>query len=975
MGVVYRALDTRLKREVALKSLPPELASNPTRVARFKREAEAIAALNHPNIVTIYSVEESDGHQFLTMELVDGWTLDEIIPPEGLDSEKFLEIAVALAAAVAAAHERGIIHRDLKPANVMINRAGLVKILDFGLAKLFDPEPLTDADATRATVALTQIGQIAGTPSYMSPEQVKAGPVDHRSDIFSLGALLYQMATGRRAFRGGTAAEVTSAILRDEPENVRDLRPEQFPRHLNRIVSRCLEKDPESRFQSAEELQQQLVELRDERRAEELMAKSPLALRRGRLGKWTIPLVAVVAAALIVVIALSWGLYVRDRPTGQPAAAPAGVVSEPSLAVLPFQNLTGDVQLDWIRTGLPEMLITSLSQSPDLVVLTADRVRRVLGEGSPDAGPDKLRRLGEEGVSRVVTGRFAFLGEKFRVDLRIETAPAGDLVASVQAEGIGLDSLFSVADRLSRGVTDELNLSDEDSPAVTQALTEVTTASLEAYRYYTEGIRLRNEVKEPEAVPLFEKAIELDPGFAMAQQQLATIYQNLGDDRKARELSRRAFENSAQAPIQERYYIQGMYLGHDWVTYSRAVQPFQRLVEMFPRHDAGRRNLVFTLANLERYEEALDHARVLVSSRNLFGGNFYVASTLHAVLDQFPQGHQVLMDYLDRSQGIAYAHLLLGLHFVRWGKVQDALEALDEYRRLRPGTYEEAELRWFAYVQSDRWREGEEAARLMAESTHPQYESAGNVYLARSNLYRGRAAEALDRLSRASEAKSASAGLQAMAHATRADLLLQMDRPGDALTEATRAVEKGTGQWPQLYGRFLAAVAHTRLGNDVAARRLATRLEQRVQAQPNPAEARLSLLLGASLDGVAKDWDSASAKLIEAVAQLPPRGITTFFDPYYLPDHVPLWYALAWALHQAGKDKEAASWFERVVENRVESTHYAVLYGRSLYFLGEIYSKLGDEDKARDFYGRFADLWEQGELDRSRVQKAIRMSR
>ena len=258
MGEVYRATDTKLGRDVALKVLPGEMAQDPERLARFRREAKALAQLDHPNIVTIYSVEECDGVHFLTMQLVEGLPLDRVIPQGGLPFEQIVEIASALGDALAAAHDKGIVHRDLKPANVMVSNEGRVKVLDFGLAK--DVGASDPADATLTSDHRTQAGMVMGTPAYMSPEQTSGRPLDHRTDIFSLGVVLHEMATGRRPFDGSSSAELVSAILRDNPPPVTDARPD-LPSDLARIVRRCLEKDPRHRLQTARDVSNEFRDL------------------------------------------------------------------------------------------------------------------------------------------------------------------------------------------------------------------------------------------------------------------------------------------------------------------------------------------------------------------------------------------------------------------------------------------------------------------------------------------------------------------------------------------------------------------------------------------------------------------------------------------------------------------------------------------------------------------------------------------
>jgi serine/threonine protein kinase len=263
MGVVWKAEDTKLHRHVALKLLPQSMAADPDRRARFEREARSVAALNHPNIVTLYSVEESDGVHFITMELVEGQSLAHQMPSGGFPLKRLLEIAIPLADAVSRAHRAGITHRDLKPDNIMIDAEGRLRVLDFGLAKLQEPTESAEAAHLPTATAMTGEGKIVGTVAYMSPEQAEGKPVDHRSDIFSLGTILYEMATGQRPFQGDTSMSTIGAILKDEPSSVTEINP-ALPRHAGRILSRCLAKDPDRRYQTALDLRNELEALKGE---------------------------------------------------------------------------------------------------------------------------------------------------------------------------------------------------------------------------------------------------------------------------------------------------------------------------------------------------------------------------------------------------------------------------------------------------------------------------------------------------------------------------------------------------------------------------------------------------------------------------------------------------------------------------------------------------------------------------------------
>src|SRR5262245_4628797 len=390
MGAVYLAEDTKLHRQVALKTLPPEMAASPDRLERFQREARAVAALNHPHIVTIYSVDEESGSHYLTMELVEGESLDHGIPPGGLPLAKLFDVGIAMADALAAAHEKGIIHRDLKPANVMITKDGRVKVLDFGLAKLahwtgpgaVTPESDLSEMATRDR-SLTNTGVVTGTVPYMSPEQIQGKSVDTRTDIFSLGVVLYELTTGQRPFEGGSPAETMSAILRDAPHPVMEARS-NLPRHLARIIDHCLQKDPQDRYQTARDVFNELRALRKETDSTEAAPSTrpsspttasgakPTAHRSHRA--WWIGLSA---GALLIVTAVLWFGRGGLRPQ-QDAVAPrigslaqesvTAVTTSASIAVLPFVNMSPDKNQEYFSDGLSEELINVLTRIPELKV-------------------------------------------------------------------------------------------------------------------------------------------------------------------------------------------------------------------------------------------------------------------------------------------------------------------------------------------------------------------------------------------------------------------------------------------------------------------------------------------------------------------------------------------------------------------------------------------------------------------------------
>src|SRR5580658_8311244 len=402
MGEVYRAADTKLGRDVALKVLPAEMAHDPERLARFRHEAKALAQLDHPNIVTIHSVEESDGVHFLTMQLVEGQPLDRLIPQGGLPFERIVDIATAISEALTAAHEKGIVHRDLKPANVMVTNEGRVKVLDFGLAK--DVRGTALGDATLSSTSHTQVGVVMGTPAYMSPEQTSSRPLDHRTDIFSLGVLLHEMATGRRPFEGTSSAELFSAILRDTPPPVTDVRPD-LPSDLARIIHRCLEKDPRHRMQTARDVSNEFRDL-----ARQASQKSPPASRA-----------------------------VSTADSGATRADEGFWV-----AVLPFKYSGGNAELTALSEGLTEDIITGLSRFSYLRVIARGSTLRYASQAAD------LRTVGKElGARYVMEGTLHHAGTRLRLAVQLVDATTGaHLWAENYERTFSPETVFALQDDL-----------------------------------------------------------------------------------------------------------------------------------------------------------------------------------------------------------------------------------------------------------------------------------------------------------------------------------------------------------------------------------------------------------------------------------------------------------------------------------------------------------------------------------------------
>ena len=538
MGVVYRARDTRLGRTVALKTLPADLARNEERVRRFEREARIVSGLSHPGIATVYDFDRDGDTTFLTMELVEGPTLREVVSEGAMSEARVLECALQVAEALAAAHRGGVVHRDLKPENIMSAASGYYKVLDFGVARL--DADTTTGEGTSETQAptrtwATSAGSLVGTVAYMSPEQVRGEPTDPRSDMFSFGSVLYELISGTRAFRGDSEIATAHAVAYEPQEPLRSQCPD-VSEGLELVVSKCLRKDPADRYASSEELVQDLRTLRMDSLSSSgarrrLLAGSPE--KRPRVGRRAMLASILVAIAVAVAAAIGWAVIPRLRssaatieaadvlaaaPRLAGAVAPAALASRPRIVVAFFENNSGDPEVDWVTRGLPEMMTTELARSDRLDVIATQSLYDLLTESGREGRPELDRSTTAElarwaGADIVVSGSVFKAGDRYRIDAQAYDVDSGSVATADKVEGT---DLFSMVNELTARLQDGLGMGAA-SPRIASSVTTDSPPALEAY---LRGRELYEEVRFDEAAGRFREALRIDPDFELARLRL-----------------------------------------------------------------------------------------------------------------------------------------------------------------------------------------------------------------------------------------------------------------------------------------------------------------------------------------------------------------------------------------------------------------------------------------------------------------------
>ena len=902
MGVVYKARDSHLKRFVALKVLPPEKVADPERKHRFVQEARSASALNHPNIVTVYDIDQSDGIDFIAMEYVEGKTLDELIGRKGLKLNEALKYAVQIADALAKAHAAGIVHRDLKPGNVMVTGDGRAKVLDFGLAKLTEAAPVSQDGTTQTEHPATESGMIVGTVAYMSPEQAEGKKVDARSDIFSFGSLLYEMLTGRRPFRRDSPALTLAAILHLEPPPL----PSGIPSELERIIARCLRKDPARRFQTMADLKVTLEELKEDSDSGKLAGvPAPARPRNHRFLRPTL------AAAAVLVLAAG-SVFLWQRMQAKP------LTDKDVLVLADFTNTTGDGVFD---DTLKQGLSVQLEQSPFLKLVSERRVNETLKLMGRPAGdrltPEVTREVCQRTNSKaMLAGSIAGLGSQYVIGLKAVDCNTGDVLAEAQEQAAGKEAVLKALDAAAVRLRTKLGESLSSVQKYATPLEEATTPSLEALKAYSLGVKTSYAKESTAALPFYKRAVDLDPNFASAYEAIGAVYFDLNEGGRGAEYIRKAYALREKVSERERFGIEGEYYQCVTGELEKAVQTAELWQQTYPRDDLAYMQLGFVCSALGNWEKALEVFREALR--------------------------------LDPSNVTNY--LNLGIAYTTFNRLDEA-EAVykqAEERKLESEFLLQSRY-WLAFLKGDAAQMAQLASAAMGK---PGSEDLLLATQADTEGWYGKLKNAHELTGRAMDsaqhhdAKEAAAAYQAAAALRE----VEAGNREQARAEAHAAVKLA----PNRDVRAIAALALARAGDTAGAEKLAAELDKTFPLDTLVLRYWLpTIRAGVALERQDPNRAIELLKVASTIELSEPSQFTVFLCPVYVRGEAYL------MLHDGNR---AAAEFRKFIDRRgvVMNFPWGAL---ARLGLARAYALQGDTAKARAAYQDFLTLWKDADPD------------
>jgi tetratricopeptide (TPR) repeat protein len=959
MGRVYRVLDKKLNEEVALKLITPEISSDKKTVERFSNELKVARKIVHKNIARMFDLNEERGTHYFTMEYVRGEDLKRLIRKMGrLNAAQAISIAKGVCDGLAEAHRLGVIHRDLKPQNIMVDEDGNSRIMDFGIARSLEGKGITGA------------GVMIGTPDYMSPEQVEGKETDQRSDIYSLGIILYEMVTGQVPFEGDTPFTIGVKHKSETPTDPKELNS-QLPDDLNRVILKCLEKDKEKRYQNAGELRSELLNIEKGIPTTDriIPKKKPLTSReitvQFTMKRYLVPVMIVIAVVVIAVVI--WKLLLQ-----RPEAVPSLLSDKPSLAIMYFKNNTGDENLDHWRTMLADLLIKDLTQSKYIRVLSEDKLMDILESlnqlDAKSYSATVLEEVAAQGrVNHILQGNYAKAGDEIRVNVTLQNASTMEIVGSEGVEGTGEDSIFSMVDELTKKIKNRFRLSQEEIASdIDKDIGKITTSSPEAYKFLREGRKYDDQGEFRKALQFYEKAVEIDPEFAYAYVSMAIVYYNLGLFSEEKKYLQKAMERSDRVSDRELYLNTAEFYSTSEKTFDKAIESFKKLLELYPDDEEGNGELGWIYMQLDQYDKAAERYEAalkinpesVILRSNLAG--------CYSAQNMYDKAREVLESYLEEFPDNTRIRQRLSLQYIQQGKLELAMAEIDKAFLLDPVHYMNFLRKGDIYLYKGNLAKAEEEYEDLQKAREPlghawRLDRLANLYALQGRFEKPK--EMADQGIELSERIGQSIW-KSLWHSKLADLQIASKNPEEALKEAeeewnaSAEVEYLAGQRGALIHKVMA---YLDIGSIEEANQEAEKLKTMIEEGLNQKRMRSYFYLMGKIE-INRDNFPKAIEYIKRALSL------TSYGPLSKP--ASMINSLALAYYKSGDLEKARDEYERITTLTTGRLEYGHLYAKSFYMLGKIHEELNNKAQAIENYQRFLDLWEDADPGFPEVEDA-----
>ena len=962
MGRVYKVFDTDIKEKVALKLLKPEIVADRETIERFSNELKFARKIRHKNVCGMYDLGKAEGRHFITMEYVPGEDLKTMIRmAAGLSIGAVLSIGKQVCDGLSEAHSLGVVHRDLKPQNIMIDKGGNAKIMDFGIARSIREKGITGPSV------------LIGTPEYMSPEQAEAKGVDQRSDIYSLGIILYEMATGRVPFEGDTALSIAMKHKGEMPKSPKQFNP-NIPDDLSGVILKCLEKDTAKRYQTVAEVHLELEKIEKGIPTAErvLPERRPLTSReitvKFNLRKLFLPVLAAIAVVIIAVVLL------KILPGKRAVLPPAG---KPSLAILYFENNSGDKNLEFWKTGLTELLITKLSQSKFINVLSSDSIYSILKKLNLDEArkytkEDLIKVANEGGVTHTISGSLMKAEQNIIITLILQKPHTGERISSIPIECNGEKEIMAKVDEVARKIKLDLDLTNAQIAAdLDREVGKITTSSPEAYKYYSEGRELHNQSKFRESISLMEKAIALDSGFAMAYRSMAIAYGNLGQREEARKYLQKAITLSDRISEKERYLIEGdFYYRSGEKYYERAIKAYSKFFEIYPEAFPWYNNFGLIYLSLEEWDTAIELFGKAQKGEASFTYPFTNQASAYAGKGESRKAKEVLENCLSTISDDARVRRLLSYYLLLERQFDQAWAEAEKAQALSPFDYNNILMKGDLFLYKDELALAESQYRKLAEIEEPPAQFAALTRPFWLAILQGKFGAARVQ-SNAWWEKLNKLGQQPPMLWARyfiAHFDLQTGNSETALKKFQELFDQASEQENvslqrlSLHGKGLAYMAMNR---SAEALRAAAELRKMIEGGLNKKAMMFYFHLMGNIELKRKNLKRAIENLEKSVSLMPFEN-----DPWSRGLQASFLDLLALAYLEADQQEKALATYQKITELTSGRVAWGDIYAKSFYQLGKINEMRGDRVKAIDQYQKFLTLWKNADPGIAEVEDA-----